>query len=76
MRRKIFVFYATNPSDEVGMPSRDGALRWGGGSCVNDKAGNAGRYQASVVDDTKLVVKPRWSAVNWFTTSPFSMATT
>jgi hypothetical protein len=38
--------------DEVGTPSRDGDARWGGGSCVDDRAGEEGRYQAAVAADT------------------------
>jgi hypothetical protein len=60
---------------EVGMQSRDVVAGWGGGSCLQDKNDNAGHCQAAVTDNTEMAVEPSWSAVNWFTTPPFSMAT-
>jgi hypothetical protein len=50
----------------VGTPSHDGATGWGGCSCIEDK---------TIANDIELVVEANWSAMNWFTTSPFSMAT-
>jgi hypothetical protein len=45
------------------------------GSCIKDRAGNSGCCQPAAADDTELAVEPNWSTVNWFTTSPFRMAT-
>jgi hypothetical protein len=61
-------------SGDVGTLRRDGAMGWGGGSRVEERADKAGRCQ-SPTDDTELVVDPNWLAAKWFTTSPLSMAT-
>jgi hypothetical protein len=58
-----------------GTPNHDGAAGLGGGSCVKDRDDKEGRHVV-FVDDTELTVELRWSVVNWFTTSPMSMATT
>jgi hypothetical protein len=57
-------------SGDVGTPRRDGAAGWGGGSRVEDRAGESGRCQPAAADDTELAVDPNWSAANWVTTSP------
>jgi hypothetical protein len=49
---------------DVGTPRRERASGWGGGSCVEDRASEAGHCQTATTDDTDLAVEPRWSAVN------------
>jgi hypothetical protein len=50
------------------------AADWEGGSCVDDRAGDAGRCHPAT-DNTELSMDPNWSPANWVTTSLLSMAT-
>jgi hypothetical protein len=45
-------------SGDIGTPRRDEVAGWGAGSRVEDRAGDAGRYQPAAADDTKLAVEP------------------